>query len=195
MKTIIKTLAVALIFLVALNVKASDDALEIKVNEEQNLIIELQSIENGAILSLQDRKGEVLFKDRFFHENNYSKILDFESLPDGSYSLLLEREFSISTSVIRKEGGNLSIDDNAYNFVYKPLFRINGKKVVLYLANPEEANMEIEVLDREGEVVASFKSKDLVLKKTLDFSNVPAGDYRIKIKTRKNNFVKTLTLG
>ncbi|MCM8570235.1 T9SS type A sorting domain-containing protein [Gramella jeungdoensis] len=194
MKTTIRTLGITLLFLVFMNVKAADE-LDIRINDQQNLIVELQSIEKGAVLSLLDESGEVLFKDRFFNESSYSKILDFESLPDGKYSLKLEKEYSVATSVIRKTGKSITISKGEYSFVYKPILKVDGNKVALYIANPEETFMHVEIFDRYGKSVQYFKSKDLILKRTLDFSRVPAGSYIVTIKTKKNSFTKTLTVG
>lgn len=194
MKTTMKTLAMTLLLLVFMNVKAADE-LDIRINDQQNLIVELQSIEKGAVLSLLDESGEVLFKDRFFNERTYSKILDFENLPDGKYSLKLDKEYSVATSVIRKTGKNITISKGEYSFVYKPVLKVDGYKVALYVANPEETFMHVEIYDKYGESVQYFKTKDLILKRTLDFSRVPAGSYTVTIKTSRNSFKKTLTVG
>ena len=193
MKTTIKTLGMALLFFVAMNVKAADE-LDIRINDQHNLIVELQSIEKGAVLSLLDASGQVLFKDRFFNEKSYSKILDFENLADGTYSLQLDKEYSISTSVIKKTGSDVIIDKAEYTFVYKPIYKVAGDMIGLYLANPEESNMQIEIFDNYGESVGYFKSRDLILKRSLDFSNVPAGNYTVVIKTKRNSFTKTFTV-
>ncbi|MCG9972497.1 hypothetical protein [Christiangramia crocea] len=194
MKTAITTLGMALLLLVSINVKAADE-LDIRINDQQNLIIELQSIEKGAVLSLLDETGEVLFKDRFFNESPYSKILDFENLPDGTYSLKLDKEYSISTSVIKKKGKDISIVKKGYSFVYKPIIKVSGSRVALHLVNPEETTMQVEIFDKYGEPVGFFKCNDLILKRSLDFSNVPAGTYKVTIKTKRNSFTKTFTVG
>ena len=194
MKKTIKTLFVALIFLGALSLKASD-GLDLKVNDHQNLIVQLQGIEKGAILSLQDKKGEVIFRNRFFEEDNYSKILDFQELPDGEYSLTLDKQYSISTSFIRKEGTNIVINDKAYSFAFKPCFREAGDKISLYLANPAKHHLQVEVFDKLGNLVGAFKSTDQILKRTLDFSQVPKGEYTVRIKTKDHDFTKSLSIG
>lgn len=194
MKKTVRNLVVVLLLLVTLKSTASDE-LDLKVSKEQNLIVEVQKIEKGANISLQTENGEVLFKDRFFNEESYLKILDFTDLLDGTYILKLDKEYSISTSIIKKTDKNISVDDNSYKFIFKPLYSVSGDQVSLYFANPEENKVEIEIFDKFGVPVGTIKSKDLVVKRKLDFSKVPPGKYTVEIRTKTGNFTNTVVVG
>lgn len=194
MKKTVRNLVMVLLLFVTLKSTASDE-LDLKVSKEQNLIVEVQNIEKGAILSLHDENGELLFKDRFFNEDSYLKILDFTDLLDGTYILKLDKEYSISTSTIKKMDKNISIDNNSYRFIFKPLYEISGDQVSLYFANPEENKVEIEIFDKFGVPVGKIKCKDLVVKRKLDFSKVPPGNYTVEIKTKTGNFTNTVIVG
>ncbi|HZJ37318.1 MAG TPA: T9SS type A sorting domain-containing protein [Gillisia sp.] len=79
-------------------------------------------------------------------------------------------------------------------FVFKPLFKIKDKQVRLLLSNPEQRKTFLKIYDSSGILVANLKSKEVVLKKTLDFSNVPSGKYRIEIDIDGQNFTKLVSL-
>lgn len=194
MKKAIRTIVAVLLLFVAANVNAAD-GLDLKINDQQNLVVELQGVESRAVLSLRDEYGTVIFKDQFLNQNNYSKTLSFEDLPNGSYSLILDKEFTVSTSTIHKSGKNLIVDSEKYEFVFKPMFKTYGKKVLVYMANPTESNTEIEIYDLSGEQVGNLKTKDIVLKKTFDFTEVPSGEYTLKVKSGDHVFYKTLQIG
>lgn len=194
MKKAIRTIVAVLLLFVAANVNAAD-GLDLKINDQQNLVVELQGVESRAVLSLRDEYGTVIFKDQFLNQNNYSKTLSFEDLPNGSYSLTLDKEFTVSTSTIHKNGKNLIVDSEKYEFVFKPMFKTYGKKVLVYMANPTESNTEIEIYDLSGEQVGNLKTKDIVLKKTFDFTEVPSGEYTLKVKSGDHVFYKTLQIG
>lgn len=194
MKKAIRTIVAVLLLFVAANVNAAD-GLDLKINDQQNLVVELQGVESRAVLSLRDEYGTVIFKDQFLNQNNYSKTLSFEDLPNGSYSLTLDKEFTVSTSTIHKSGKNLIVDSEKYEFVFKPMFKTYGKKVLVYMANPTESNTEIEIYDLSGEQVGNLKTKDIVLKKTFDFTEVPSGEYTLKVKSGDHVFYKTLQIG
>ncbi len=194
MKKAFRKLIVALVFTAGFVANASD-GLDLKVNEKQNLIVEVQGIEQGAILSILGENEEIVFKDRLSNNNSYSKIFDFNSLADGTYTIVLDKEFSISTSTISKTGKILSVDTNAYRFDFKPLYRISEDVVSIYLANPDENKVEIEIFDKFGESVGKVKATDLVVKRKLDFSDAPSGSYTVKIKTKTNTFSKPINVG
>lgn len=194
MKKAVKTFLAVLLLLVALNVNAAD-GLDLRINDKQNLIVELQQIEKGSVLSLKDMDGEVIFKDRFFEESEYSKTLDFNELPDGEYTLSFDKQYSIASYVISKRNEDLIIEDNGYSFVFKPSFITKENKVRVHLANPTQQTISLEIFDKEGIIVGSATSRDMVLKKTLDFSKTPKGEYTVKIKLGKESFTKTFTIG
>ncbi|APU69884.1 DUF3244 domain-containing protein [Christiangramia flava] len=194
MKKAISTLVAVFSLLMTANVNAAD-GLDLKISEQQNLVVNLQDVEDNAVLSLMDARGEVIFKDRFLNEKNYSKTLSFQNLPDGNYTLSLDKTFTISTSVIKKKGNELLVKHENYEFVFKPVFKTYGKKVLVYMANPTETTAEILIFDKAGEQIGQLKTKDLVLKKTFDFKTVPSGEYIVKVKYGEHVFEETVKLG
>ncbi|WP_034920680.1 DUF3244 domain-containing protein [Gillisia sp. CAL575] len=191
MKTTIKTFVVALISLVAVNVNAAD-GLVLKVNNDQNLMVQIETIENGARLTLKNKSGEILFKNVFFEEESFTKTLSFKDLADGEYHLSLDKKFSISTWVIRKSGDQLDIDKNAYALVFKPIFKKDDKLVYFYVANPTEEKTYLEIYDKSGVLVGTSKSDKLVVKKTLDFSTMPNGEYSVIVKMGNKKFTERI---
>ncbi len=194
MKKTIKNLLFVLMMLLAGFVNAADN-LDLKVNDQQNLIVELEEIEDGTILSLMDTEGEILFKNRFFEERSYKKVLDLASLPEGVYMLKLDKKYSLSTSIIHKKGEEIIIDKNAYEFVFKPSFEVSGDEVAFFLANPASKKVIVEILDKDGKLVGSTTSREYVIKRILDFSNVNSGEYFVKVKIGKEKFTQKLNVG
>lgn len=194
MKKTFKKLITAFLFMIAISVNASD-GLDLKVNNQQNLIVEVQRLEQGAMLSLLDETGEIVYKDKFFNEDTFTKVFDFNRLEDGKYTLIFDKEHSVSYSTITKDGSNLSIDDTAYRLDFKPLYRVSGDQVSICLSNPEENKVEIEIFDKFGVPVGNLRTNDLVVKSKLDFSKVPSGSYIVKIKTKTNTFSKWIEVG
>ncbi|MCP9200308.1 hypothetical protein MKO06_10335 [Gramella sp. GC03-9] len=191
MKKSKKTLVTCLMLLFIFSLKASDE-MNLKISENENLIVEMKKTEPNAILSLLNQEGEVIFKDRFFGDSIYTRKLKFEELPDGEYTLVLDKTFSTSNSVIKKSKAGLELGLESVTF--KPTFKIEGQKVNLYLANPEQLNLYVQIFDSEGVEVGNFRCKDQVMKKTLDFSRVPAGSYTVKVKTPQDEFTKEVEI-
>lgn len=192
MKKTIRNTVIGLALIMVFSAKASDE-ISLKVSDRENLVVEMKRTGKEAVLSLSDHNGEIIFKDRFFSDSTYKRTLVFDKLPEGEYSLVLDKMYSLSSSIIKKTENGIEIKSESFSF--KPIYKVEGKKVWLYLANPAELKMKVEIFDKYGEPVGEFACRDLVLKRTLDFSRVPKGEYVVKIKTPDNKFVKSLKLG
>lgn len=171
------------------------DGMNLKVVDEQKLIINVEKTESNAILTLYDNKGVVMFKDLFDAKTSYSKILNLNGINDGKYVLVLDKKYSKLTSTIIKKGDEIHLSSEANVFCSKPSFRVDDKKVKLSLSNATESMTTIEVFDSRGATVAKMKSEDIVVKKTFDFINVAPGSYTFKIKTPEDTFIETLEVG
>lgn len=194
MKKTIKTLMLLLGMIVATGMNAADE-LDLKVNDQQDLVVEARNVEKGALLILQNASGEVLYKDGFFTGKDYFKVFNFNTLPDGVYTLLYDRTNGISKKSIIKRGASIKIDEAADEFVFKPTYNISDKNVHFQLSNPREGKIYIEVFDAYGKKMNSFMSKDMVVKHTLDFSRVPSGSYIVRITAGDHTFEKELKFG
>jgi len=71
---------------------------------------------------------------------------------------------------------------------------INITLVRILFANFEQNKTFLKVYDSSGILIGNLNSKEVVLKKTLDFSNVPSGKYRIEIGINGQNFTKEVNL-
>ncbi|MFD2835184.1 T9SS type A sorting domain-containing protein [Gramella sp. AN32] len=193
MKKTMKTMVLVLVALFAMSATASDD-LDLKVNNRQNLVVNVQQIEKGAVLILKDEKGLILFKDKFFEEHTYSKTLDFNDLPNGEYVLSLDKKFSVLSTTITKRGEEITVETPEMNILFKPSFKKVGKKIYFFLANPDSKNAVLEIYDNSGQLVGTAKSDNVVIKKMLDFSQMPKGDYSATVKLDNKVFTEKISI-
>lgn len=169
------------------------EGLDIKVLDGQNIIVELNGGSKGNILLLKDEFGMVLFKDSITTNSSYRKAFNLELVPNGIYYLNLDNRSGIQTSVISKTNYGLEIEKE-FGLVFKPFFKIINKQVRVLLTNPEESETFLNVYDSSGILVGNIKSKEMMIKKTLDFSNVPSGKYRIEIEINGQKFTEEVNL-
>lgn len=188
MKNLIKN-AIFVILLTAGVAAHAGEGINVKVNE--GLTLEVILAEKGT-LKLEDQKGEVLYKDASINENSYKRMISLAEIPDGTYFLEFEKEDSIVTSVINKNGGEINIVDDA--IVFKPVFDVKETSVKFLLTNPTQKRATLKVYDEDGKLVGEAINTDFVFKKTLDFSKMPKGEYTVSLRIGENNFLKTVSL-
>ncbi|MDT0644060.1 hypothetical protein RM553_14580 [Zunongwangia sp. F363] len=193
MKYAFRLVIVTLLLGISFNVKAADD-LAVKVKEKTILVEVGNSYEEGT-LSLQDEQGRVLFKDGLMEDGSYSKALNLADAPMGIYFLQFENKYHIYTKVITKNEEGIHVEDKTSEITFKPTFKVENKKVMFSLANPTEGVAKVKIYNSLGQLMATTQGKGAVVTKTIDFKNVPDGEYRIEINTKKDHFFKTVNLG
>ncbi|MDT0646605.1 hypothetical protein RM545_07880 [Zunongwangia sp. F260] len=193
MKNVIRLSVVTLLLCVSLQVSAAE-GLAVKV-DEKSIVVEVGNSVKGATLTLQDRDGVILFKDGLMDGRSYIKALNLEEVPEGIYFLHFEDEFHIFSKKITKSKECLTIEKKNLDVIFKPAFKVDSRMVRFSLPNPEENLTEVIIHDSSGEPMLSMSYKDSIIAKTFDFSKVPAGKYRITIKTKTNTFSKVMSLG
>ncbi len=192
MENVFKKALLVLTLSTGFMMEATED-LDVRVVDNQNLKVELNKGEKGDILLLKDIFGKVLFKDSIGRRVSYKKLFNLELVPNGIYYLNLDKEGSLLVTSIKKTENGLEIDKSS-RFVFKPCFEIENRQVKFFLSNPKKMNAKMKVYDSNGVLVGNLSSRELVLKKTLDFSNVPSGIYSVEITIDDQKFFKELKI-
>lgn len=186
-------LTLVVLLLTSVYARASE-SLVVRVTDNQNLLVELDIVEEGTVLFLQDKDGEILFKDSIPAKESYRKILSLEVVPKGTYFLSVEKENRILSTVLVKNSEGVSIKEEVSGIIFKPCYKVESDKVRFFLNNPKGNKIRVKVYDESGIEVGSHASSSSVIQNSFDFSKVPAGKYTLKVKTKNRNFSKELKL-
>lgn len=192
MKNVFKNAFLVLSLCTGFLMEAAED-LDVRVLDNLNLKVAINSSEVGDILLLKDTYGKVLFTDSIGEMESYQKTFNLELVPNGVYYLNLDKENSLLITTIKKTDNGLEIDELS-GFVFKPCFQVEDRLVKLFLSNPKQLKAEMKVYDSNGILVGDVKSNELTVKKTFDFSQVPSGNYKVEIKIDGQKFFKELEI-
>ncbi|CAM4133194.1 T9SS type A sorting domain-containing protein [Gillisia limnaea] len=192
MKNEFKNALLVLALCIGFMMEAAED-LDVKVLDNQNLMVAINRSDKGDVLLLKDTFGKVLFKDSIGKMEPYQRTFNFELVPNGIYYLNLDKEGSLLVTTIKKTENGLEIDELS-GFVFKPCFEIEKRQVRLFLSNPKKMKAVMKVYDSNGVLVGNLYSRELVIKKTFNFSHVPSGIYRVEIKIDDQKFFKELEI-
>ncbi|TQI70897.1 hypothetical protein JM79_1822 [Gramella sp. Hel_I_59] len=194
MKNTINKFVVAFMLLVSFSSSATD-GVNLKVENQCDLIVDIQKTEYGSELSLLSQNAEVIFRDQLDENARFSKKFNFDSLEDGEYLLVLNKKYCKSTTVITKLNDQIVIDKDDYKFAFKPCFKIEEDQVVVYMPNLNESKLSIEVFDNKGIKVGNFETREPELRKAFDFSEVDSGKYTFIIETSEDSFEQIIEIG
>ncbi len=194
MKNTINNFVVAFMLLVSFSSSATD-GVNLKVENQYDLIVDIQKTEYGSELSLLNQNAEVIFRDQLDENARFSKKFNFDSLEDGEYLLVLDKKYCKSTTVITKVKDQIKIVHANYKFAFKPCFKIEEDQVVVYMPNLSESKLSVEVFDKKGIKVGNFETREPELRKAFDFSEVDSGKYTFIIETSEDSFEQTIEIG
>ncbi len=187
-------LALLVFLLISGGAKAADE-LDVKVTEKKTITIELDNLTTGAVLLLQGKNGEILFRDSVQAQRSYKRTLDLEVIPNGEYLVSLERENSVLTKKVVKSIGGVELNGDASQIIFKPCFKVMEREVQVFLTNPGKKTSYFHVYDSIGDLVTTVTNRGSVIRKSLDFSQVPAGEYTIKVRVGERTFTKSVKMG
>ena len=189
MKTLIKKTVFILTIALGLNMSAAD--FKVSVNKDNTVTISLDKLDTDTSITLKDYKGNMIYNGTF---NKQTQHLNLQELPDGMYFIVVDDTYKVEESTIVKENNSLKIMSEEKIIVFKPSFKVKGKFVRMSLTNPEQKMATFTVYNEQGTVVGKATGKDLVIKKTFDFSKGKYSDFVIETQIGDHRFTKMLSV-
>lgn len=189
MKTTIRNFALSLFLMLGLQAGAAE--FDVSVKKGYSLTVTVENMAADTNIFLRDTQGQLLYSHVL---SNASKVLSFENLPNGMYELSMENELISEKTRIIKDNSGLIVEEDKEGMVFKPSFKVVGKKVRMSLTNPAEEEVTFKVLDNNGVQVASISSDELVIKRSFDFAKGKPGLYTVVTKIKDQSFSKKLNL-
>ncbi|MAZ26303.1 MAG: hypothetical protein CL868_04390 [Cytophagaceae bacterium] len=187
MKTIKNLLAVTAL-LIGLTANAAEN-FDLSISENRTVTVSYENVASASKLRLMDANGVTLFNENVEPARSYKRTFNLEQLPQGEYIVALENDNFISYATFVKTPKEIKLISGGNNtVVFKPSYKQNENTVMLSVTNPTTTNASIKVYDKNGLLVASKNSKDLIVKEAFDFANAPRGTYTITIAVNNEIF-------
>ncbi|MEM6525386.1 MAG: hypothetical protein AAF693_16410 [Bacteroidota bacterium] len=198
MKRIIRTGVVVAMMLMGVSTFAMGSEPFVKVSAAGNKEFTLFINEVNApavVVSLKYVSGNTLYKEVLLSKDKYSKLFDLEILPVGTYSLQVEGDTSIKTWSVDLTSEGLSVNQDAKKEFFKPQLVIKNKVLGVSFFNKQNDNLTISLYNEQNEEIFSEKlSKDIVIMKQYDLSNMEKGMYTAVAKTAGRSFNQVITI-
>jgi hypothetical protein len=174
-------------------VLASD--VKISTNSNESVVIEIQNKSTNEKIKIFDNNGTLLFFDHIKKEH-YLKVFAMDKLPYGEYHVIYEDDTKISLAiVVKSKDGMLLTSDFSY-VKFKPMINQKNDYLNIGFTNSEYNDVDISISDDQGnELIEITNLKGLIIKKTFNTKNLPAGEYVIKLKSGNQTFTNRIVIG
>ncbi|MCC8360349.1 T9SS type A sorting domain-containing protein [Salinimicrobium sediminilitoris] len=169
------------------------DGEGVSLNGEQTVLVDLSNVNRGTRILFEDKFGVTLFKDDLLKDGQYNKSLHLEMIPHGIYFLKVDKRFATRVWKIKKSSKGVEIVGKSAT-ISKPHFRVQQERVGVFMTNTQEGRVDLSVEDKHGEVLAQIRESGKLFQKILDFSNVPSGEYLIKVNKGQEKFEEKIVI-
>ena len=192
MKRIIKISTIVLAILFSTNAKAAIYPI-INLEGSKVLHVDLNDWTDSSVkITLRDLSGNILYSDKSTNRQLLNRKYNLESLPVGSYQLIVEggNKKSIHTLAV---GINKITTNNIEDvLIFKPTINVTEDYLEInHLALGKK--VEISILDNNGVFFSrSFKGESTINTR-FDISDLPAGNYLVSLNSENQYETKEFT--
>ena len=193
MKNLGKNLLIAILVFGTLSMEANT-IIEDSGIKPSVTVLKYLNVKEGYKVIIKDNFGVVLYNEAIQTDGQYVKGFDLSTLPKGDYSFELDKGLEIQIKPFKVTDGKVEFIKDENHTIYKPVIRKkNGLVFVSQLTFNEK--VEIEIFNNSNNVLYSeLVDTDTELRKIFDFSDLPANDYKVVIKTKNRRFINRITL-
>lgn len=191
MKTRIRKAVLLFVMLVSVVAMANDNLV---INEDATITINKDNLIAGTTVRVMDDEGHTLYKDAVKQNMTYTKRISLEIVPQGVYYVIIENDFIKEINAFKKSDKGITHLSNASEKVFKPVYKVENNIVKMAMPNPSKLKATINIYDFKGKIVGEIESTEAHVTNTLDFSEVPAGNYLVVVQNANHTFEKLVAI-
>ncbi|MDN3687226.1 hypothetical protein [Cyclobacterium jeungdonense] len=188
MKNLIKSTAIAFLFVVSLTSMTPVPTTNLVISDEgKNLFIQLNSQLRGTTVSITDNSENTLFFADVYN-GTYAKKFNLQQLADGTYFFTVDNP---EASLVYK----LNLKDDKVEIIQKEqkaspsAFRIDGDMVFFTLEKKDLKKVDIKITNsNNAEVFSKSETVDGSIDKVFNFEKAVKDSYTITIEDGKTTY-------
>ncbi|KJD36852.1 hypothetical protein PW52_04265 [Tamlana sedimentorum] len=172
---------------------ANESANVIVTKNAKKTVITLQSVKEGNKLTIIDANGVILYKEVIAETGNYQKAFDFTSLPDGNYTVELDKDLEIDTMPFSVSASEVVFNNDSKTVTYKPYARLENGVVYVSKLSLNEAPLEVNIYDANSDLVYSDNiDHKKNIQKAYKLEGLGNNHYKLVFKTEGKIFTQNI---
>ncbi len=199
MNTIIKTPILLLLLLMGTiqSLFAREDSLYLNFKQIQpfRYVVSYGNTSDGSntLLKIMDSDGNLLLKNSF--QGPIKKIYNFQELPKGDYTIILENEHSTMIQPLIKKKEMASFEISQRKLVNYPVIQVSSKNQVSVDLRTFNFKTKVKIIFEEDqhnyqEIIPLKDSRNYIFK----LDKLPIGNYRVKLRVGDKLIQRDLTI-
>ncbi|PTX64170.1 hypothetical protein C8N46_101781 [Kordia periserrulae] len=163
---------------------------------ETNLVVTFEKVKKGHELVIKDANLLIVYKEVIQKDGNYSKGFDLTALPDGEYTVELDKDVQIVIIPFTVSSNTVTFQKENETVVYKPMVRLEGNHLFV-----SKLSLDAEPLQIKLYYTASFQQgRELIFKeevkntkiveRVFQLSKEEKGKYMITFQSQGRTFTE-----
>lgn len=197
MKTMRKSLLIAMMVMATAVVFANGNKPNVKVEKVGTKMVALQASQLGTSetqVQLKDENGLILHKVVLNNNENVNKRFDLTSLPAGNYDLEVENDASFTTTPIEVTASAAFVLEADQVMIIKPVVRQNGDMLDIIMPSEDSASVSVTIFNNNLKPVFRETVAGSTEMRRYDLSKLGKGGYRIKVRAQGKEFIQFVAL-
>lgn len=188
MKNLMKSTAIAVLFLLSLTSMTPVPTTNLVISEEgKNLFIQLNSQLRGTTISITDNSENILFFADVY-DGTYGKKFNLEQLAEGTYYYTVDNPEASLVYTLNLKDGNVNILEKEQNAA-PSAFRTDGDKVFFTLEKKDLKKVNIKITNsKNAEVFSKSETVDGSIDKVFNFEKAVKDSYTITIEDGETTY-------
>ncbi|WP_375584212.1 hypothetical protein [Cyclobacterium xiamenense] len=188
MKNLMKSAAIAVLFLVSLTSMTPAPRPDLVISEEgKNLFVQLHSQLQGTTISITDQSANTLFFTDAY-EGSYAKKFNLEQLADGTYFFRVDNPKASQVYTLKLVEDRIEIlrkEEKSSPSV----FRVDGATVFFALSSEDLKKVDITITNSQNaEVFRTSENVDGSIDKVFNFEKAVKDSYTIRVADGKTTY-------
>lgn len=187
---ILISLAMSLLFT---NVAVANHYIPVFKVEGNKFYLSLDNVSAQTSVRILDGKGFAWVEEKVAISGQFKKVFNLESLPSGSYNLIVKSKLKETIQPITITEQELKMDESKRTVYFQANLLKKRGNLKLSLPNPTNSIVRIFVLSPEGRIVYQDEIKDqLVIDKSYKLKQLAAGSYTVMVDNARNTYTQSI---
>lgn len=189
---ILISLAMSLLFI---NVAVANNYIPVFKVEGDKFYLSLENASAQTSVRILDGKGFAWVEEKVAVSGPFKKVFNLESLPSGSYTLIIKSKLKETIQPITITEQELIMDESKGTVYFQANLLKKRGNLNLSLSNPTNSIVRIFVLSPEGRIVYQDEIEDqLVIDKSYNLKQLAAGHYTVMVDNARDTYTQSINL-
>ena len=158
------------------------------INNTQLKVV-YNDVKKGHTLTLRTEDGEKIYSEAITTDGQLVKVLDLSALENGTYSIELEKDFSIVVNTIKVENNQVTFIENNDSVIFKPVVRTEDNLLLVSKIAFDKKPLLITIYYKDEVIYSETLESKSIINKAYRLQKETKGAYRVVLHNNNRSYI------